>query len=840
MEYNSNKSIRQLNEALSMEGDDKFVIQNTEKDYLEFINRENTGLVTESEAISAIKSDSDWNADDWDTAFGWGDHSSAGYFVKATDTLDDITAGSTNIHLTTTLKSNYDAGYIHISNNGSDHSYIDQDITSGSTPTFDQLIINSTGTNNTSVVRYDQLMSVVGGLDWQDSVKDNDLTSPPGGASEGDRYIVASGGSGDWSGQDNNIAEYNGSGWDFTVPNEGFTCWIEDEDTNFTYNGTAWVEFGSTVSHNNTTGLQGGTNSQYYHLNSAQHTEITTFFGSTDITGAQAETLSDGSNADSLHIHTMASGISDEANYLLTDGSRNLGGNWNLGGYNLTNGGSIAGSTLTDGTAALTGGSLTSVKLGSLTNNGFVTTSNGDGTLSIDTTSYIEDTIDIIKDTHIDWGTGANQVSAIDVPIADDDSKINATDVENALQENRTAINLNTSKTTESTTVNDTNTVDLTLSNYDITADVLYQNTTTIDLSDDASGLKADLDSTLKSNYDSAYSHITADGSSHSYIDQDVTISSSPTFDGSNFTGIPNGALDETYIKANGTVALTSNWDIGDGYRIETDEIRARNGAGLKLYDDASNGIFIKDSGLVGIGTEIPEEKLHLTGDFLMANGNNDAFQWWEDTGNDVAWRIGQRHTLMGELQISRYDGSRTNFQEHSLTIYANDNIKIHNGDLDIPNGKIIAQAPTFFAYKNAVSSGFTTTAYSIEWDVVQTKDSDFFSHTTGNETITLEKAGEYELSYAVPIDIDTGSSRSTSVVWATLNTVAIAGSGATGYHRTDGVGDDTVTKTIRFTSSAGDYFLLRARRYTGSDTLMTQYDATYSITPTITLKYLG
>ena len=60
-------------------------------------------------------------------------------------------------------------------------------------------------------------------------------------------------------------------------------------------------------------------------------------------------------------------------------------------------------------------------------------------------------------------------------------------------------------KVTESTSVSDTNTINLTLTTYDITGDVKYQNTTTIDLSEDASGLKADLNSTLKSNYDDAY-----------------------------------------------------------------------------------------------------------------------------------------------------------------------------------------------------------------------------------------------------------------------------------------------------------------------------------------------
>jgi len=42
---------------------------------------------------------------------------------------------------------------------------------------------------------------------------------------------------------------------------------------------------------------------------------------------------------------------------------------------------------------------------------------------------------DGIKDSHIDWGTGAGQVSAADVPIADAGSYLTATDVEGALQE---------------------------------------------------------------------------------------------------------------------------------------------------------------------------------------------------------------------------------------------------------------------------------------------------------------------------------------------------------------------------------------------------------------------
>ena len=58
---------------------------------------------------------------------------------------------------------------------------------------------------------------------------------------------------------------------------------------------------------------------------------------------------------------------------------------------------------------------------------------------------------DIIDDTHINWGTGAGQVSAVDIPIADSGAIITATDVEAALQEIKTAVDLNTTHAADNT-----------------------------------------------------------------------------------------------------------------------------------------------------------------------------------------------------------------------------------------------------------------------------------------------------------------------------------------------------------------------------------------------------
>lgn len=149
-------------------------------------------------------------------------------------------------------------------------------------PTFTNPKSSTTATAASELVRLDQMNSAIAGLDWQQSVLASiDLTdSEPTSPSVGDRYINEGTGTSNVTSQSVTIEyiyEWNGVDWTETIPNEGYTVWDENEDTNYVFNGTTWVEFGSTVSHNNTTGLQGGTTSQYYHLTSAQHTTLTGF-----------------------------------------------------------------------------------------------------------------------------------------------------------------------------------------------------------------------------------------------------------------------------------------------------------------------------------------------------------------------------------------------------------------------------------------------------------------------------------------------------------------------------------------------------------------------------------
>lgn len=87
-------------------------------------------------------------------------------------------------------------------------------------------------THNSAINKIDALL--MGGI------KDRHLTAPPGSPAEGDRYIVAAGGSGAWSGYDGYMAIYY-SGWVFLAPAEGWLLWVDDENVFIRYDSAAWA-----------------------------------------------------------------------------------------------------------------------------------------------------------------------------------------------------------------------------------------------------------------------------------------------------------------------------------------------------------------------------------------------------------------------------------------------------------------------------------------------------------------------------------------------------------------------------------------------------------------------
>jgi hypothetical protein len=123
-------------------------------------------------------------------------------------------------------------------------------------------------------------------------------------------------------------------------------------------------------------------------------------------------------------------------------------------------------------------------------------------------------------------------------------------------------------------------------------------------------------------------------GADHSYIDQDVTSGSSPTLDGTNFTGIPDGALDTDYVEVAGDT-MSGDLLIYDAVNDANPQLRigsadANEGHIQAVYDSGAQtldyleiatdsggegDIVLSPSGNVGIGTTSPRAKLDIQGD---------------------------------------------------------------------------------------------------------------------------------------------------------------------------------------------------------------------------------
>ncbi|MFL4469283.1 DUF2793 domain-containing protein [Tateyamaria armeniaca] len=68
-----------------------------------------------------------------------------------------------------------------------------------------------------------------------------ELTAPPTTPDEGDRYIVAGGASGAWSGQDNAVAVWADNAWTFHAPLTGWRADVQGTGTVVRFDGSDWA-----------------------------------------------------------------------------------------------------------------------------------------------------------------------------------------------------------------------------------------------------------------------------------------------------------------------------------------------------------------------------------------------------------------------------------------------------------------------------------------------------------------------------------------------------------------------------------------------------------------------
>ncbi len=76
------------------------------------------------------------------------------------------------------------------------------------------------------------------------AVLDRALTAPPADPIAGDRYIVATAPTGDWSGHADAVAAFDGAAWLFHAPRPGWRAWVAAEGTVVTWTGSAWSATG--------------------------------------------------------------------------------------------------------------------------------------------------------------------------------------------------------------------------------------------------------------------------------------------------------------------------------------------------------------------------------------------------------------------------------------------------------------------------------------------------------------------------------------------------------------------------------------------------------------------
>jgi len=73
------------------------------------------------------------------------------------------------------------------------------------------------------------------------------LSTPPATPADGDTYLVKATATGAWTGQNGQIAYANGGVWRFAAPFTGLTAYVVDEAKLIVFNGTAFVDYASTL-----------------------------------------------------------------------------------------------------------------------------------------------------------------------------------------------------------------------------------------------------------------------------------------------------------------------------------------------------------------------------------------------------------------------------------------------------------------------------------------------------------------------------------------------------------------------------------------------------------------
>ncbi len=89
-------------------------------------------------------------------------------------------------------------------------------------------------------VTHNEALRLLDGL-VQLSVLDRTRTAPPASPADGQRHIIGSSATGEWTGWDLSVAYHVDGAWMRLAPRAGWRAWVEDEGALLVFNGAAWV-----------------------------------------------------------------------------------------------------------------------------------------------------------------------------------------------------------------------------------------------------------------------------------------------------------------------------------------------------------------------------------------------------------------------------------------------------------------------------------------------------------------------------------------------------------------------------------------------------------------------
>lgn len=169
---------------------------------------------------------------------------------KITDlsgSLDDVADGTNYAKV---LKADITSGHINKVSDGSNTKTAAEIKTHIDDATKHRLI-NDSGASATDLWSAQKINNEIElakhNIEPQASVKNRTTTAPPSSPAAGDRYLIPASASGVWSGKQDQIAEYQAGNWVYYPPQTGWTCYVDEEQKIYSWNGTAWVRTGGAL-----------------------------------------------------------------------------------------------------------------------------------------------------------------------------------------------------------------------------------------------------------------------------------------------------------------------------------------------------------------------------------------------------------------------------------------------------------------------------------------------------------------------------------------------------------------------------------------------------------------